>query len=185
MRTGSGTITNGPEPKLFKRLRGATQQTQEAKMENENELVSRLTNERADVNSEAADVGGRLSIAAKEAARLTEIVERNGIFAERGNLATARQTVADLTLHAERLDARRLGISQELGGMGRRDLVSARLQSQHDLNDAQRDELKADLEAGKTEKQVEQRAAGLASGNRIEALKTRDYSFNSGGGVAW
>jgi hypothetical protein len=153
-------------------------------MKNENELVSQLANDRADLNSEAADVCGRLSIATKEAARLSEIVERNGIFAERGNLATARQTVAELTLRAEQLDARRLSISQELGGMGRRDLVSARLQSQHDLTDSQRDALKADLEAGKTEKQVEQRAAGLASGNRIEALKEREYSFNSGG-VAW
>ncbi len=154
-------------------------------MENENELVSRLTNERADVNSEAADVGGQLSAATKEAARLTEIVERNGIFALRGNLATARQTVAELTGRAEQLDARRLGIMQELGGMGRRDALSARLQSEHDLTNEQRDALKADLEAGKSEKQVEQRATVLASGNRIEALKGRDYSFNTGGGVAW
>ncbi len=154
-------------------------------MENENELVSRLTNERADLNSEAADIGGRLSIAAKEAARLGEIVERNGIFALRGNLATARQTVAELTLRAEQLDARRLGIMQELGGMGRRDALSARLQSENNLTDEQRATLKADLEAGKSEKQVEQRATGLASGNRIEALKTRDYSFNPSGGVAW
>jgi hypothetical protein len=154
-------------------------------MENENEVIVARQEQKRELKMELADVVSSINAARLDEARLTELVNVYGQRAERPNLEATGRQIAALLESQERIEAELLTAEQRLGGIYRRDTLSNRLAEEHQLTDAQREQLKASLERGTPESEVGRRAAQMSAQNNTESLKTRNYSFQPESGVAW
>jgi hypothetical protein len=114
-----------------------------------------------------SDVAGQIKAARLEEAHLMELVTKYGQREERPKLDATTRQIKTLLADHERIEAEVLAVQKFLGGIYRRDVVSARLAEQHQLSDSQREQLKTALEDGTPESEVSRRASKMlrASGS--------------------
>lgn len=147
--------------------------------------LARLKSERQEVKADLGDTRRELKEARAQEKSLGEAVNVYGDRSKRAELAAAGESITALEQRERELEAAELALIEQMTPHSRHDAIVCGLQTAHTLTNAQREELRRELESGHSRKAVEQRAAALEAQNAAAAGQVTEYGFNTGGGVPW
>lgn len=147
--------------------------------------MARLKSEQREIKADLGDVRRELKEARAQEKALGEAVDIYGDRAKRPALAAARESITALEARIPELEAAELALIEQMAPHSRHDALVIGLQTAHTLTNEQREQLRAELEAGHSRKAVEQRAAALAAQNATAAGQAVSYAFNAPDGVPW